>query len=112
MVLKTKTNELIFASNEPVKLQRKEFELYLHFMEEKLKGIETLNKHDLKDLYFRTSRKGIENILSRITRTNNIIKKAIKNPDIQKYYFISGPRELGVQEHYGILREAKYFEII
>lgn len=111
MILKSKTCQIIFANNLPLKIPPAEFELYKFIVENHLRNNQSLDKNILAEKFYVNPSKNIENLLTRLSKLNNFIIKAVNNLDLNNLYRVTGPREHG-HGRYGILQDPLYFEIL
>jgi CRISPR-associated protein (TIGR02584 family) len=117
LVINKTRSEILFGTNEPVHIEPKKLELYLHLYNLKLEGKDSENIITLTEKLFGVSQKAEEleakkdNVLSYINKINKIIIKAVNDIEVEYIFFINGPGEFG-KYHYGILADRDKFVII
>jgi CRISPR-associated protein (TIGR02584 family) len=101
-----KNGQIYYSDNPSVKLEPRELELYMEFINVKLQSVESVNIHTISTKY-----KSPENIRSKINKINNKILKAVNDNDKAAPYLIHPPRVYGTG-NYGIPASADSFKII
>lgn len=117
LIINTSREEILFGANEPVKIEPKKLEIYLHLYNLKLEGKKSEDITSVAIKFFGNTDNAVimeankDNILSYINKINKIIVKAISDIEVEYIFLINGPKEFG-KSQYGILADRDKFIII
>ncbi|MCX7834062.1 MAG: CRISPR-associated ring nuclease Csm6 [Ignavibacteria bacterium] len=111
LYINSRRREIFFGSNEPVKLEPKKFDLYCYLINIKREGRETESIVNLAERICEDAKK-MDVILQYNNKVNSKIKEAINDPEIEPLFKISGPKEFGERQQYGIIADLNKFRFL